>query len=389
MNTPIVYADAYTRWKSPPGRHRLIMEAMSKIHPVVFIDSPTSMKRLVQIQRPYAETIGPNLTLVHDAFTFRSSRLGRKLRKVGGLFHARWLHRLFHRLGFKDYIYWLSTPSQEMLWGMDTSRLIYDCIDPCFDPASQTRFDQVERAIANRARMVFCTAETLYDKVAAYHPATYLVPNACAPADYHAAAAPSRPMPASLQNRPRPIIGYMGTFDWRVDYATLTEAASRLPEYTFALAGRVNLDQEANVRSLRSLPNVVMPGAISEQEGHAFTAAFDIGLIPFTPGPMNDAINPVKMYMYLVAGKPVVSTWIHECQRHAPLVHATHSVDEFVAAIRQAVVQDTEKQRSARIAFALQNTWQERANRALDYIRMNGLLDGQPTVSRVEALTCR
>jgi len=131
----------------------------------------------------------------------------------------------------------------------------------------------------------------------------------------------------------------MGTFDGRVDAGILTEAARRIPEFTFALIGRINVDQEQRLKDLRSLHNVVMPGAVSVEEGRAYTAAFDVGLIPFIPNAMNDAINPVKMYMYLMAGKPVVSTWIRECRRHSPCVRAAESVDDFVAAIREAIAE--------------------------------------------------
>src|SRR5439155_6779412 len=112
--------------------------------------------------------------------------------------------------------------------------------------------------------------------------------------------------------------------------------ARRLPQYTFALVGRVNWDQEDRVRPLRSLPNVILPGAVSVEEGRTYTAAFDVGLIPFLPGTVGDAINPVKMYMYLVAGKPVVTTWIRECRRHAPYVAAAQTHEQFAAAIQAA-----------------------------------------------------
>lgn len=375
MHLPIVYFYPGAQWDLPPGRHRLIMEAISAYHPVIFLDTPRFRGEYFEAIRPTVERRSENLAIVHNAFGLRYARLGRKLKQASAAIDAAWLHSALRSLGVTDYIYWLSANAREALWGMKTNRLVFDVIDPCFETGGQAEFDRLEESIARKARTVFCTAETLYEKLQKIHPHVYLIPNACAPATYLPEATRGLSLPKALEQRTRPIIGFMGTFDWRVDTVTLTEAAKRLPEYTFALPGRINADQEEKVRELRSLPNVVMPGSVSEEEGFAYTAAFDVGLIPFIPGEMNDAINPVKMWMYLVAGKPVVTTWVRECYRQAPYVQATHTVEEFVAAIRQSVTANDAIQNQARIDFALQNSWDVRAQDALRHLYENGLLE--------------
>ena len=373
MTLPIVYGYPGARWDIVIGRHRLMMEAIAESQPVIFLNSPRFTGRLMEVKSPFLEKIHENLFIVHDAFGFRFSRLGRRLGRVSAKLDAVLIHSLLKSLGVKDYIYWLSAPSPEMLWGMNIKRLVYDCIDPCFTPQDQQVHDATEAAIVKLSRLVFCTAESLYEKLAQIHCNVHLLPNACQ-APVHQMLRPALPKPYAAQGHSGPIIGYMGTFDSRVDTVMLTEAARRLPEYTFALPGRINADQEANVAELRKLPNVILPGSVSEQEGYAFTAAFDVGLVPFIPGPINDAINPVKMYMYLAAGKPVVATWLRECRRHAPYVYSAQSVTDFVEAIRRSIAEDSDVLREARIAFAMQNTWEDRARNALDHLRATGLL---------------
>src|SRR5690606_1310499 len=124
----------------------------------------------------------------------------------------------------------------------------------------------------------------------------------------------------ALVGRDVPVVGYMGTFDSRVDMALLLSAAEALPGLTFALPGRVNGDCEAVAGELRALPNVVMPGPVDFEEGESYAANFDVGLIPFRPGRIGDAINPVKMWMYLARGTPVVGTDTAEMRRHRPYV---------------------------------------------------------------------
>ena len=126
---------------------------------------------------------------------------------------------------------------------------------------------------------------------------------------------------------------------------------------------------------LESLENVVFIGSVSREEGSAYTMAFDVGLVPFIPCPMNDAINPVKMYMYLVAGKPVVSTNIRECVSNSRLVMAARTYEEFAEMIRKAVEVDNEISRQERIRFGLANRWEDRATAAMGIIQNEGLFD--------------
>ena len=126
--------------------------------------------------------------------------------------------------------------------------------------------------------------------------------------------------------------------------------------------------------SLRALPNVVMPGAVSTEEGAAYNNAFDVGVIPFLPGYVGDAINPVKMYMYLLTGKPVVSTWINECRLAQPHVRATKTPQEFIDALRDAVNEPDQRAHDERISFARQNTWADRARTAISVLQSRSLL---------------
>lgn len=369
---PIVYAYP-CRWDMTPARQRYLMEAISAHAPVIFLNSPILSGRFWEALKPRAEKVGPNLTVIHDAFGMRSGRIGRHAKRMAAMIDAAWLHRLLGGMGVTQYVYWLAAVAPELLWGMRTDRLVYDCIDPSFEE-HDTSFDEREFGIARKARLAFCTAEVLVERIRQVQPNAHLLPNACSPDEYHPARLRGLAMPELLRDRPGPIVGYMGTFDGRVDTELLTQAAAALPEYTFALAGRVNNDQEPRVRGLRALPNVVMPGSVSVDEGRAYTAAFDAGLIPFRAGPVSDAINPVKMWMYLASGKPVISTDMRECRQHAPHVAATRGVSGFVEAIRSALTPASAARAGERVALAMQNTWSHRAAQAIAVLDRAGLL---------------
>jgi glycosyltransferase involved in cell wall biosynthesis len=369
---PIVYLYPQSTWRGNTGRQHFLSEALSHEVPVVVLETPGPTRRLLDIRRPRAERVEPRVLVVRDALALRTNRWWRRLGTLAARVDAYWLHRVLRRHGITDYVFWLSVPQPQWLTGMRVDRLVYDCIDPCLRPELQEEFDRAEYAVAAQAKVVFCTAQTLLDRMSAVHPDAHLLNNAASPEMY--AEAPGSALPATLQGRPRPIVGYLGTVDWRIDCETLTEVARALPAYSFCIAGRVNADQEHRVADLRSLPNVVMPGAAPAEEGAAYNKAFDVGVIPFLPGYVGDGINPVKMYMYLLTGSPVVSTWINECRLAAPHVRATRTPAEFAEALREAAGEAYGEAREARVAFARANTWADRARTAVTLLRERGLL---------------
>lgn len=369
----ILYAYPEIRWDMVPARQRYLMEAMSAHCQVVFLNGPSLDGRWIEARRPRAERLSDRLTVVHDSFCFRFSRLGRKIRPLSAVLDGAWLRRLLTEQGVDDYLFWVAAAQPAVLPGMRHRHLIYDCIDPCFIKAMQPRFDRAEMYLARRASVVFCTAESLLERMMRVNSQAHLLPNACSLEEYAPQSGPSIPMPGLLRGRTKPVIGYMGTVDWRVDTATLIAAAKRLPQFTFAIVGRINNDRREDAASLRSLPNVVVPGPVSLEEGRAYAAAFDVGIIPFLPGPIADAINPVKMYMYLAGGKPVVSTWCRECRNHEPLVRAARTPEEFAAALERAAAENGAEDVARRVEFARRNTWKDRADSAVAILRRLGL----------------
>lgn len=371
----LLYSYPTVRWDMVPARQQYLMEAMAAHVPVIFLNGPRLTGSWLEARRPYAETVSSNLTVVHEAFSFRFSRLGRKLPSAAAAaIDGFWLRRLLAERGVGQYAFWVGAPQPAVLRSMRPTHVIYDCIDPCFLPSVQAQFDRAEGVLLRRASVVFCTARLLLERVRRVNGHAYLLPNACSPDEYDPAAAGRLRRPEALAGRPGPIVGYMGTVDWRVDLASVHAAAKRLPTFTFVLIGRINDDRRADVNDLRALPNVIVAGPVSLAEGRAYTAAFDVGLIPFVPGAIADAVNPVKMYMYLAAGKPVVSTWCRECVGYEPLVRATQSVDEFVNAIALAAAEQTSGHVASRVKFARQNTWADRAAAAMKVLRQQGIV---------------
>ena len=178
--------------------------------------------------------------------------------------------------------------------------------------------------------------------------------------------------PASeLAGMQRPLAGYAGMIQRRVDGPLLAGAARLLPHAGFALVGRV---LPAYRRELGDLgPNVRFAGVRHHHEVPALIAACDVGIVPHLRDALTATMDPLKLYEYLAAGKPVVSTVASPNPALAEVVQIVSGTEEFAAAITAAAGDDDEERRTRRRGALAGETWGARADRVLAVLA--GLLD--------------
>ncbi|MEI0737573.1 glycosyltransferase [Paenibacillus sp. JTLBN-2024] len=80
---------------------------------------------------------------------------------------------------------------------------------------------------------------------------------------------------------------------------------------------------------------------------------FDAAIIPFLQNELTKATNPVKLYEYLAAGKPVVSTALPELETVAAgLTVIARTPEAFEQAVERSLRQNTPQLMEARKNFA-------------------------------------
>src|SRR4030095_5920758 len=106
--------------------------------------------------------------------------------------------------------------------------------------------------------------------------------------------------------------------------------------------------------------NVVLLGQQPYETMPQYLYHFDVCIIPFKVNPITEATNPVKVYEYLSAGKPVVSIALPEIKPLADYLYLANGKDEFVCQIDHALAEQDLEIVDSRRAFAKQNTWSQR-----------------------------
>ena len=201
-----------------------------------------------------------------------------------------------------------------------------------------------ERSLLEAADLVLTGGPSLYAARADLHPRV-----SCDPSGVeitHFSKARSHTVaPTDIASLPRPIVGFYGVIDERLDIELLAGIASARPGWSFVLIGPVvKIDPVA----LPSLPNIHYLGMRDYSQLPAYLAGFDVAILPFARNDATRFISPTKTLEYLAGGVPVVSTPIRDVvDLYGDVVAIADGVDAFVAAIDDLVDEPPES-RAAR-----------------------------------------
>jgi GT2 family glycosyltransferase/glycosyltransferase involved in cell wall biosynthesis len=247
--------------------------------------------------------------------------------------------------------YWLETA--QLLPNRCT---VYDCMDHHGGFADNTQEVLArEHELMRNADLLVVTSDWLQAETAKYNPRSLMVRNAC---QYEHFCEP--PDDVFRDPRGRRVIGYYGAIAEWFDLDLLEEAARRHPDCLVLLVGG---DTAGAQQRLRHLDNVEFTGEVAYAKLPYYLYGFDVCLLPFQVIPLTLATNPVKVYEYLSAGKPVVSIDLPEIRQFGDLVRSGADHDAFLAALAATLGAPSDAQEIARRkAFAAEQTWAHRVN---------------------------
>jgi len=150
-------------------------------------------------------------------------------------------------------------------------------------------------------------------------------------------AAP-RPEPPDLAALPHPRIGYFGLLSHFLDFETLEALRRNRRGGSLVLIGPETQATRAALAEFGRREGVTILGARPYEQAPAYLQAFDVGVIPFRA---NDryvkGINPNKVYQYLAAGIPVVTTPLLDLEPAPPHLQFASSPAGMVSAVDAAL----------------------------------------------------
>ncbi|KRV20895.1 hypothetical protein AN459_05220 [Pseudomonas aeruginosa] len=252
---------------------------------------------------------------------------------------------------------------------LPNSYRIYDCMDHHEGFGNvPAKLVEIEKEMLCSADLVTVTSSWLEDFARKHNPSVALVRNA---AEYRHFV--TRPEQVYKDGKGRRIIGYYGAIAEWFDIDLVRTIALEHPDCLILLVGN---DTVGAQKVLADLPNVEFTGEVPYATLPFYLHAFDVCLLPFKVIPLTLATNPVKVYEYLAAGKPVVCVDLPEVGQFGDLVSRACSTDDFVALVGASLQESgvlAEQKSAERRRFASEQTWCHRGAElatALKAVRM-------------------
>ena len=344
-DTPLLVCHCHLRWDWVYQRPQHLLSRLAGRWPVIVEEEP------VVDERPPGLDV---MEVAEGVTVLRPHRPAESDHDLGGLVER---HVAMAR-GARPLVRWFYSP----MFAPYGDRLgpdqvvVYDCMDELAAFAgAPAGLAEAEGRLLERADFVFAGGRSLYEAKLGRNPSVHCFPSAVDAAHFARALDPALAVPADLAGLPRPILGYYGVVDERLDYDLIARLADAPGVGSVVLVGpaiKVDpaaLPRRANLHYLGQRPYADLP---------AYLKGFDVCLMPWARNDATRAISPTKTLEYMAAGKPIVSTAVRDVVRdHGDLVLIADDPQGFVDLARSAAEGHEEARAAVMRARAADHGW--------------------------------
>jgi glycosyltransferase involved in cell wall biosynthesis len=266
------------------------------------------------------------------------------------------IRRAIRSLDFNAAIAWFHVPHPGFLAKQLGEKLtVFYCVDdysrlPGVDEIAVQDMDDTLTATAD---IVFTCNRRLMETHSQHNGNVHLSPHGVDTEMFALSTSPETEIPEEANELRRPVIGWWGVLDPRVDISILEHLAVARPNWTILLIGRVAVD----VSALSRLANVVLVGTKAYTDLPRWAKAINVCILPYAQSFWRERSSPLKLQEYLAAGKPIVSTPFPEARMFGSLVQVVADGPGFVCAIEEALATDTPERAALRQQAVRSNTW--------------------------------
>lgn len=362
-------------WESMWRNRHQIMSRLSRTNKVLYIEPKTYtvlglLKKLLisrSLQNERLKHITNGLWVYQHPFWGVNSRWP-VIKQVGHRLRISAIHHATRKLQMKDPILWVVDPRfGNMIKYFKKKLVCYHVVDnyaASHEYSEKIREDlkQAEKFILPTADLVIVTSPFLWKEKSKYNSNVHLVKNAV-DFEQFAALQSFNNIPKDMEHISKPIIGYIGVINEKLDYELLFTVAQARPKWSFVFVGSYS-NKPASPGCYKFVhqhpPNVFLLGRRDVKEVPSYIHACDVCIVPYLCDDYTKAIDSLKLYEYFACGKPVVATDIPVIREHGQVVYVAKDGDDFILKLEEALVSFTPSRRALQRSIAMQNTWDKR-----------------------------
>lgn len=364
---------------------------VSKHNRVLYVNTPLDKKNYANknkspefIQRKNVITqkshwlrqINPNLWILDYPFTIwpinflPDGYLFDWVNKLNSKRMYSFVRSILSQLHFDEYILFIDNDIYRSFYAkemLQPSYSIYYRRDNLISAYWQKHAPRLEPMLCKKCDLVVANSIQLAEAVQSYNQNCYDIGQGLDLSKYDHQT--NYPVPKDLSTIQRPVVGYVGWItSRRLDADLIYEIAAKCPDITFAMVG--GEDDYFRTHKLHTLNNVIFLGEKPQVEVPSYVAHFDICINPQKVNEITIGNYPRKIDEYLALGKPVIATRTKTMSIFDKHVWNCSNADEYVKAIREALLKNTDEAIQERIRFAHTHTWENSVNKMYSYINL-------------------
>lgn len=286
------------------------------------------------------------------------------------------LYRILRKYSNLDVLFWGSHPyANDFLRKFKEQFICYDYterFEEFEDHETEIRdfFHDRDKEMSKNATIVLTQTIVSYNEKKGFNPNVYIVPNAI---DENVFLVKQNKIPEDFNKLRKPVIGYIGGLNYRLDYKLLESLAKRFAHCSLIFIG-LNANNTPKAQ-LYNCENVIFVKGKPYDLIQSCLEYFDVCLIPFKVNRLTETESPIKLYDYLASGKPIVSTNIPGVSAFSSIVYIAKTEEDFLNKVDLAINENNSTLNAKRKEIARINTWNNRIYEILQMISTHGGLD--------------
>jgi glycosyltransferase involved in cell wall biosynthesis len=356
-NYPII-VHSHLRWDWVWQRPQQFLSRLSKKHRILFIEAPCPSNEVRAAKATIREVSDyPNIIVLQMQMP------------AGRWSDGPWVDKERRRLvrsflagplgqSFDSPVQWFYDPMAVTAFAghMNERAIVYDCMDELSlfrgSPPEMVRRDRELLAVAD---VVFAGGPKIWRAKRELNPNCFSFGCGVDAKHFARARDPKLPVAKEIAHLPRPIYGYIGVVDERIDYdllATLADAGdgSVVMVGPWTKVDPSTFPQRKNLHWLGGRDYADLP---------AYAKGFDVCLMPFALNKATEFINPTKALEYMGTGKPIVATAVEDVvMQFSDVVTIAESHSDFVAKAARCFVRPDTTRSKRGLALVRQNSWE-------------------------------
>jgi len=342
-------------WQRP----QQFMSRLSQKHRVLFVETMAPDENLVTplVQLRRFEK-WPNLTLLRLQFPSWRWNDGKWVDRERRRLVKQALRGPLHGQ-FNNAVQWFYDPMAVTAFAgqMGEIAIVYDCMDELSKfKGAPPEMRKREAELLAIADVVFTGGRRMWESKSQHNSNCHFYGCGVDVPHFSKARSAQTAVPEDIANLPKPIFGYFGVVDERIDYELLEKLAKANPDGSIVMVGPMTKIDPA---SLPRPKNLHWLGGRDYAQLPAYCKGFDVCMMPFALNEATEYINPTKALEYMATGRGIVSSAIYDVVKNfGSVVKVANSHNEFIACCRAAAESADSEAIQRGLEMASANSWE-------------------------------